>query len=219
MAVPRIDVARTGAAHTSATNGHPPEGQLRSKNRAAGSGTATRGAGWPQGVPSGRSASSVPSRSPRQRAVSSAEARRRRRPAHRGTAPPAGRSGAVGTGGPAAGLFVAALGWVFGSVVARRRPQLTDNGSCYTSQPHPARRMGLRPPLHQRDATARPSTSGSTPTITTAATPRSRAYHPPAAYPTSRDRTPRNRILRPDRAVTGITRAPAREVGAPAPAR
>ena len=97
---------------------------------------------------------------------------------------------------------------------------LTDNGSCYRSarlrrrarradhtqanpalpttdqrqgralQPHPARRMGLRPALQLASPNApRSFPSGSTPTITTAVTPRSAASHQPTSCPTCVDRT------------------------------
>ena len=65
-----------------------------------------------------------------------------------------------------------------------------DQRQSRTLPPHPGRRMGLRPPLHQRNRTPRRLAPGCTPTTITAATPHSAASHPPAASPTSLDRTP-----------------------------
>ncbi|MBB2933552.1 hypothetical protein FHX82_000572 [Amycolatopsis bartoniae] len=60
-------------------------------------------------------------------------------------------------------------------------------------QPHASRRNGPTPgPTNLEPNAAKHCHDGYTPTITTAATPHSQATHPPAAYLTSRDRTPRS---------------------------
>ena len=109
---------------------------------------------------------------------------------------------------------------------------LTDNGSCYRSKlfaatlgkntahrptarssgsTAPWSRNGPTPdPTDQRPNAPPASTSGSTPTITTAATPHSRASHQPTSYPTCVDRTPsRNRALSDPVLLSAINEASA----------